>query len=39
MLTDERCQQAMVDFLNRKDVSAVKIELPPLKFLPIPEAK
>jgi pimeloyl-ACP methyl ester carboxylesterase len=39
MLTEERCQQAMVDFLNGKDVSAVKIALPPLKFIPIPEDK
>ena len=39
MLTDERCQKAMVDFLNGKDVSTVKIALPPLKFLAIPEAK
>jgi pimeloyl-ACP methyl ester carboxylesterase len=39
MLTEARCQQAMVDFLNGKDVSAVKIALPPLKFVPIPEPK
>ena len=39
MLTEERCQQTMVDFLNGKDVSAVKIALPPLKFIPIPEEK
>jgi pimeloyl-ACP methyl ester carboxylesterase len=39
MLTEERCQQAMVDFLNGKDVSTVKIALPPLKFVPIPESK
>jgi len=39
MLTEERCQQTMVDFLNGKDVSAVKIALPPLKFLPIPAEK
>ncbi len=39
MLTEDRCQQAMVDFLNGKDVSAVKITLPPLKFIPIPEEK
>ena len=39
MLTDERCQQTMVDFLNGKDVSAVKIALPPLKFAPIPPEK
>ena len=39
MLTEEHCQQAMVDFLNGKDVSAVKIALPALKFVPIPEEK
>ena len=39
MLTEESCQRAMVDFLNGKDVSSVKISLPPLKFLPIPEVK
>jgi len=39
MLTEERCQQAMVDFLNGKDVSSVKIALAPLKFIPIPEQK
>ena len=36
MLTYEPCQQAMVDFLNGKDMSGVKIALPPVKFLPIP---
>lgn len=39
MLTEPRCQQAIVDFLTGKDVSAVKIALPPLKFVPIPEPK
>ena len=39
MLTEERCQRAMVDFLNGKDVSTVKIALPPLKFVPILEGK
>ena len=39
MVTEERCQQTMVDFLNGKDVSSAKIALPPLKFLPIPEEK
>src|SRR5688572_2007141 len=39
MLTESRCQQTIVDFLNGKDVSGVKIELPPLKFVPIPEPK
>ena len=39
MLTDERCHQPMVDFLQGKDVSGVKIALPTLKFAPIPEEK
>jgi pimeloyl-ACP methyl ester carboxylesterase len=39
MLVEESCQQAMADFLNGKDVSAVKIALPPLKFAPIPDEK
>ena len=39
MLTDERCQQTMVDFLQRKDVSGVRIALPALKFAPIPDEK
>lgn len=39
MLPDDRCQQTMVDFLNGKDVSSVKIALPPLKFVPIPDEK
>ncbi len=39
MLTEERCQQTMADFLNGKDVSGVKIDLPALKFIPIPEVK
>ncbi|HTH36606.1 MAG TPA: alpha/beta fold hydrolase [Pyrinomonadaceae bacterium] len=39
MLTEERCQQTMVDFLNGRDVSSVKIALPPLKFIPIPDEK
>ncbi len=39
MLTESRCQQTMVDFLNGKDVSDVKIALPPLKFAPIPDEK
>lgn len=36
MLTDPRVQQVLVDYLNGKDVSAVKIALPPVKFLPLP---
>ena len=38
-LVDPRVQQAMVDFLRGKDVSKVKISLPPLRFEPIPEPK
>ena len=37
ILTDPRCQDAMVDFLKGKDVSKVRIALPPLKFVPIPD--
>jgi pimeloyl-ACP methyl ester carboxylesterase len=36
-LVDPRVQQAMVDYLRGKDVSKVKISLPPLRFDPIPE--
>jgi pimeloyl-ACP methyl ester carboxylesterase len=32
-------QQAMVDFLNGKDVSRFKFNHPPLKFAPLPEAR
>ena len=32
-------QQAMVDFLNGKDVSTFKFSHPPLKFIPLPEPK
>jgi pimeloyl-ACP methyl ester carboxylesterase len=32
-------QQAMVDFLNGKDVSTFKFSHPPLKFVPLPEMK
>jgi pimeloyl-ACP methyl ester carboxylesterase len=38
-LVEPRVQQAMVDFLRGKDVSKVKISLPPLRFEPIPEPK
>ncbi|HJQ68811.1 MAG TPA: alpha/beta hydrolase [Blastocatellia bacterium] len=38
-LVEPRVQQAMVDFLRGKDVSGVKISLPPLRFQPIPEPK
>ena len=36
MLTDEQVQKTMVDYLRGQDVSKVKIDLPPLKFQPIP---
>ncbi|MCI0387403.1 MAG: alpha/beta hydrolase [Acidobacteria bacterium] len=39
MLDKPETQQAIVDFLLGKDVSRVKIALPPLKFRPIPERK
>ena len=39
MLVDTRVQQTIADFLNGKDVSGVKISLPPLKFAPIPDEK
>lgn len=38
-LVDARVQQTTVDFLLGRDVSKVKISLPPLKFVPIPEPK
>ena len=38
-LVEPRVQQAMVDFLRGKDVSKVRISLPPLRFEPIPEPK
>ena len=37
MMTDGKVQQAMVDFLRGQDVSNVKISLPALKFVPLPE--
>jgi pimeloyl-ACP methyl ester carboxylesterase len=36
---EPRVQQAMIDFLLGKDVSKVRVALPPLGFEPIPEAK
>jgi pimeloyl-ACP methyl ester carboxylesterase len=39
MVIEERVQQAMVDYLNGKDVSKVTISLPPLKFNEIPKPK
>lgn len=39
MLTEPSVQQAMIDYLAGKDVSGLKLALPPLKFLPIPDAK
>jgi len=38
MLTDAQVQQVIVDYLNGKDVSKIKISLPPLRFDPIPAA-
>jgi pimeloyl-ACP methyl ester carboxylesterase len=37
MLVNSKVQQSLVDFLNGKDVSKVKIALPQLKFKPIPD--
>ncbi len=37
MVVDETVQQTMVRYLRGQDVSKVKIVLPPLQFLPIPE--
>jgi pimeloyl-ACP methyl ester carboxylesterase len=39
MLTHPTVQQTFINFLRGEDVSAVKIALPPLKFVPIPEVK
>ncbi len=39
MLDKPQVRQAIVDFLLGKDVSQVKIALPPVKFRPIPERK
>jgi pimeloyl-ACP methyl ester carboxylesterase len=39
MLVDPKVQQTMVDYLRGQDVSRVKIGLPPLKFMAIPELK
>jgi pimeloyl-ACP methyl ester carboxylesterase len=39
MLTHPKVQQTCTDFLRGEDVGAVKIALPPLKFVPIPEVK
>ncbi len=39
MLVEPRVQQILVDFLKGMDVSAVKLALPPVKFLPLPEPK
>ena len=36
MLVDERVQQTITDYLRGQDVSKVRINLPPLKFQPIP---
>jgi pimeloyl-ACP methyl ester carboxylesterase len=37
MLTDPQVQKTMVDYLRGRDVSKVKINLPALKFAPLPE--
>jgi pimeloyl-ACP methyl ester carboxylesterase len=39
MLTESPVQQAIVDYLRGQDVSSVRISLPPLKFVAIPEEK
>jgi pimeloyl-ACP methyl ester carboxylesterase len=39
MLVDLRVQQTLADYLRGQDVSKVKIALPPLKFVPLPEKK
>ena len=39
ILVEPRVQQTMVEYLRGQDVSRVKIALPPLKFVPIPEEK
>jgi pimeloyl-ACP methyl ester carboxylesterase len=39
MLTEPRVQQVIVDYLKGRDVSGVKIALPPLKFFTLPESK
>jgi pimeloyl-ACP methyl ester carboxylesterase len=36
MLVDSKVQQTMVAYLHGRDVSAVKLALPPLRFRPIP---
>jgi pimeloyl-ACP methyl ester carboxylesterase len=39
MVTNTHVQQAVVDFFSGRDVSKQKIELQPVRFLPIPETK
>jgi pimeloyl-ACP methyl ester carboxylesterase len=39
MLVNAEVQQAIGDYLNGRDVSQVKVALPPLKFVPLPEKK
>lgn len=39
MLVDTQVQKMMVDYFRGQDVSKVKVNLPPLKFQPIPEIK
>jgi hypothetical protein len=38
MLVNQQVQQAIVDYFSGRDVSRVRIALPPLRFLPIPKA-
>ncbi|HEV8484593.1 MAG TPA: alpha/beta fold hydrolase [Blastocatellia bacterium] len=37
MVTNPQVQQAVVDYFRGRDVSQQRIELPPVRFLPIPE--
>jgi pimeloyl-ACP methyl ester carboxylesterase len=39
MVTNAQVQQVVVEFFSGRDVSKQKIELPPLRFLPIPEIR
>ena len=39
MVTNPQVQQAVVDYFSGRDVSKQRIELPPVRFLPIPETR
>jgi pimeloyl-ACP methyl ester carboxylesterase len=39
MLINPHVQQALVDYFNDRDLSRLRISLPPLRFLPIPDKK